>query len=232
MTNPRLSRSLPDTPPAPPVRIVHLGLGNFHRAHQAWYTARAGDAVAVGHRRLHRPPRRRGRRRWRPRTVSTRLITRQVDGDEFEVIGSVAAVHPSTEHQTYLDYLARPEVTMITITVTEAGYLRGAGRAPRRRFRTIRRRGPDRGRDRAGGLAARQAGRRSARPPEQRSRADHDPVVRQLAGERRRHLRSRPGPGPSSSIRTCSVGSRTTSTSPPPWWTGSLPSPPTPTETP
>ena len=28
---------------APPVRLVHLGLGNFFRAHQAWYTDRAGD---------------------------------------------------------------------------------------------------------------------------------------------------------------------------------------------
>ena len=24
-------------------RILHLGVGNFHRAHQAWYTAHAGD---------------------------------------------------------------------------------------------------------------------------------------------------------------------------------------------
>ena len=29
---------------APPVRLVHLGLGNFFRAHQAWYTDRAPDA--------------------------------------------------------------------------------------------------------------------------------------------------------------------------------------------
>ena len=45
---PRLSRSLPDTPAAAPVRIVHLGLGNFHRAHQAWYTANAGDGADWG----------------------------------------------------------------------------------------------------------------------------------------------------------------------------------------
>ena len=45
---PRLSRALPGTPPAAPVRIVHLGLGNFHRAHQAWYTAHAGDAADWG----------------------------------------------------------------------------------------------------------------------------------------------------------------------------------------
>jgi fructuronate reductase len=27
-----------------PVRIVHLGLGGFFRAHQAWYTGAASDA--------------------------------------------------------------------------------------------------------------------------------------------------------------------------------------------
>ena len=29
--------------PEPPVRIVHLGIGAFARAHQAWYTAHASD---------------------------------------------------------------------------------------------------------------------------------------------------------------------------------------------
>lgn len=29
-------------------RIVHLGLGNFHRAHQAWYTFKAGDWKITG----------------------------------------------------------------------------------------------------------------------------------------------------------------------------------------
>jgi fructuronate reductase len=45
---PRLSRRLSGMPDAPPVRMVHLGLGNFHRAHQAWYTANAPDAVDWG----------------------------------------------------------------------------------------------------------------------------------------------------------------------------------------
>ena len=34
--------------PAAPVRIVHLGLGNFFRAHAAWYTDRAPDADEWG----------------------------------------------------------------------------------------------------------------------------------------------------------------------------------------
>ena len=45
---PRLSRSLPDMPPAAPVRMVHLGVGNFTRAHQAWYTTHSPDADQWG----------------------------------------------------------------------------------------------------------------------------------------------------------------------------------------
>ena len=37
---------LPDV--IPPVRIVHIGLGAFHRAHQAWYTAQADEAGEWG----------------------------------------------------------------------------------------------------------------------------------------------------------------------------------------
>ena len=33
---------------APPVRHVHLGLGNFFRAHQAWYSSHAQDAAEWG----------------------------------------------------------------------------------------------------------------------------------------------------------------------------------------
>jgi len=36
----------------------------------------------------------------------------------------VSAVHGAAEHDAYLDYLSRPEVAILTITVTEAGYLR------------------------------------------------------------------------------------------------------------
>ena len=44
----RLSREAGDGRPAAPVRIAHLGLGNFFRAHQAWYTEHAPDAADWG----------------------------------------------------------------------------------------------------------------------------------------------------------------------------------------
>ena len=111
-------------PAAAPVRIVHLGLGNFHRAHQAWYTANAPDAADWGIAAFT------GRRPdtaddLGPQDGLYTLITRGAEGDAFEVLGTVAAVHPATDHEAYLELLRRPEVAVVTITVTEAGYLRG-----------------------------------------------------------------------------------------------------------
>jgi fructuronate reductase len=122
---PRLSRSLPDTPVAAPVRIVHLGVGNFHRAHQAWYTANSPDADQWGIAAFT------GRRTdmadaLGPQDGLYTLITRSGEGDSFELIGALSAVHGAVEHETYLDYLSRAEVAIITITVTEAAYLRSA----------------------------------------------------------------------------------------------------------
>ncbi|HJV13886.1 MAG TPA: mannitol dehydrogenase family protein [Propionibacteriaceae bacterium] len=122
---PRLSRSLPDTPEAAPVRIVHLGVGNFHRAHQAWYTSHSPDAGDWGIAAFT------GRRTdmadaLRPQDCLYTLITRSAEGDSLELVGALSSVHAAAEHETYLDYLSRPELAIVTITVTEAGYLRGA----------------------------------------------------------------------------------------------------------
>jgi len=122
---PRLSRSLTDMPPAAPVRMVHLGVGNFTRAHQAWYTSHSPDADQWGIAGFT------GRRRdtadaLAPQDGLYTLITRSGEGDTFELIGALSAVHAAADHEAYLDYLSRPEVALVTITVTEAAYLRGA----------------------------------------------------------------------------------------------------------
>ena len=122
---PRLSRSLPDTPAAGPVRMVHLGVGNFHRAHQAWYTNHSPDADQWGIAGFT------GRRRdtadaLAPQDGLYTLITRSAEGDTFELIGALSTVHAAADHEAYLDYLSRGEVAIVSITVTEAAYLRGA----------------------------------------------------------------------------------------------------------
>lgn len=113
---------MPGMPEAPPVRMVHLGIGNFHRAHQAWYTARAPDAAGWGIAGFtsRRPDM---AEQLGPQDGLYTLITRGATGDDFMLIGTLAGVHPSTDHEAYLDYLRRSEVAVITITVTEVGYL-------------------------------------------------------------------------------------------------------------
>jgi mannitol-1-phosphate/altronate dehydrogenase len=108
-------------PEAPPVRMVHLGIGNFHRAHQAWYTARAPDSAGWGIAGFtsRRPDM---AEQLGPQDGLYTLITRGATGDDLMLIGALAAVHPSTDHGAYLDYLRRSGVAVITITVTEVGY--------------------------------------------------------------------------------------------------------------
>jgi fructuronate reductase len=113
-----------DGRPAAPVRHVHLGLGNFFRAHQAWYTERAPDAADWGIAAFT------GRSTALADALTAQdglytLDVRAADDDHFAVISSVSAAHPAADHARWLGYLASPDVQVVTLTVTEAGYLRG-----------------------------------------------------------------------------------------------------------
>jgi fructuronate reductase len=120
-----LSRGAGDSRPAAPVALVHLGLGNFFRAHQAWYTEHAPDAAEWGIAAFT------GRSGGLAESMSAQdglytLITRAADDDRFEVIGSVSRAYAADDHPAWLGHLASARVKAATITVTEAGYLRGA----------------------------------------------------------------------------------------------------------
>jgi fructuronate reductase len=122
-TLPRLSRAAAGARPAAPVRIVHLGLGNFFRAHEAWYTNRAPDADGWGIAAFT------GRSAaladdLAPQDGLYTLLTRSADADSHEVVASLVHVHAPEDHAVWLDYLRRPEVAVVSLTVTEAGYRR------------------------------------------------------------------------------------------------------------
>ncbi len=120
---------------APGVRAVHLGLGSFFRAHQAWYTDRAGDGAGDGEGGQAGP--------WGIAAVTGRrpdladaltaqdglytLVTRGADGDRFDVVRSVVRAHAAADTDAWLTLLADPAVRVVTTTVTEAGYHRRAG---------------------------------------------------------------------------------------------------------
>jgi fructuronate reductase len=122
---PRLSRAVMGRGPAAPVRIAHLGLGGFSRAHQAWYTAHAPDGSAWGIAGFT------GRspelaQRLAPQDGLYTLVTRGDQGPTYDVIDSLSEVHAASDHQAWLELLARPALAIVTLTVTEAGYCRDA----------------------------------------------------------------------------------------------------------
>jgi len=123
---PRLSRAAGHGRAAAPVRVVHLGLGNFFRAHQCWYTDHAPDAADWGIAAFT------GRGSG-PLVddLTTQdglytLVSRGGDRDRFEIIASLSKAHLATDHDAWLGYFTAPALSAVTITVTEAGYLRGA----------------------------------------------------------------------------------------------------------
>ena len=116
-----LSRRIGEAAAPAPVRIVHLGLGHFFRAHQAWYTAHAADAAQWGIAAFT------GRSAASAEALNRQdglftLVERGPDTDRIEVIGSVVeAVAGHDVHR--LETLARDAlVAVITLTVTESGY--------------------------------------------------------------------------------------------------------------
>lgn len=107
--------------PRRPVRIVHIGLGRFFRAHQAWYTHHATDAADWGIAAFTvRSARAAGE--LAARGFSYPLVVRGPDGDTEERIDSVVAAHDGADVEALRRYLASPEVAVVTLTVTEGGY--------------------------------------------------------------------------------------------------------------
>lgn len=108
-----------------PSRIVHLGLGNFFRAHQCWYTEHSPDAADWG---IVAFTGRRGSDLVGELTRQDGLYTlvaRGNDRDRFEIVGSLSRAHAARESEAWLRAMAAPELAAVTVTVTEAGYLRG-----------------------------------------------------------------------------------------------------------
>ena len=117
---PVLDRGLKRLPKAP-VRIVHLGLGAFHRSHQAWYTEHAGDAAEWGIAAFT------GRRPDAAEALSAQdclytLVERSAGGDSFEVIGSIVEAVDGADTARLCELVAAAQTAVVTLTITEAAY--------------------------------------------------------------------------------------------------------------
>ncbi len=124
MSGPLLTRHGNPEWTAAPARMLHVGLGSFFRAHQAWYTDRASD-----------------RHEWGIAAFSGRsadlaarlaaqdglytLTTRHADHDETAVVASVVAAHAGSDLGAWRRCWSSPSVEVVTLTVTEAAYRQG-----------------------------------------------------------------------------------------------------------
>lgn len=105
---------------APP-RIVHIGLGAFHRAHQAWYTAHADDAAEWGIVAFT------GRSPKAADTLASQggvytLIERAADRDRAELIPSIVEARDGADVARLRELFSAPETAIVTLTVTETAY--------------------------------------------------------------------------------------------------------------
>jgi fructuronate reductase len=127
-----LSRTAPGTSVAPPIRAVHLGLGAFFRAHQARYTQLAGQAEGAEPWGIAAFT---GRRPDAALPLAAQdglyhLLERAAEGDNAELVDSLAAALPGDDTAGWARLLAAPTTSLVTITVTEAGYRRDVNGEP------------------------------------------------------------------------------------------------------
>ena len=104
--------------------IVHLGIGAFHRAHQAYYTDQVlekdgGDWAICGVS-LKRPE---VRDQMVPQDGLYSLVEQDASGNPIKIIGAVKEVLFAPEDPgTVLKIMASPDTRVVSLTVTEKGY--------------------------------------------------------------------------------------------------------------
>ncbi len=104
-----------------PVRSVHLGLGAFFRAHQAWYTNEVDAAGEWGiSAYTGRSPR--AAEELAAQECLYTLIVRGAEGDDAQVMSVISEARAAGDLEALCEDLRSPDVSLVTLTVTEAGY--------------------------------------------------------------------------------------------------------------
>ena len=107
--------------------IVHIGLGNFHRAHQAWYLHRLFDEglchdwaiIGAG----VRPNDAAQREKLLAQDCLTSLIELDPAGKSAEIVGSIVDYIPvAKDNAALISRMTEPDIRIVSLTVTEGGY--------------------------------------------------------------------------------------------------------------
>jgi mannitol 2-dehydrogenase len=106
--------------------IVHFGVGNFHRSHQAVYLDalfnlgldRDWAIVGAG----IRPADEEMRRKLAAQEHLTTVVEQEADNLQARVIGSMIDFLPVGDANAIIRTLADPAIRIVSLTVTEGGY--------------------------------------------------------------------------------------------------------------
>ncbi|MCB1388452.1 MAG: mannitol dehydrogenase family protein [Rhodobacteraceae bacterium] len=106
--------------------ILHFGVGNFHRAHQAMYLDRlfnsgqsldwalVGAGVFEGERK--------GRAILAAQDWLTTLVEQEADRSEARVLGSMIDYVEPADAAAIVARMSRPDIRIVSLTITEGGY--------------------------------------------------------------------------------------------------------------
>jgi mannitol 2-dehydrogenase len=106
--------------------IVHIGVGNFHRAHQAVYlddlfnagSDRDWAVIGAGVRDADKLVREKlGAQDW-----LTTIVEQEANASQARVVGPMIDFVNPGDGAALLDVLARPEIRIVSLTITEGGY--------------------------------------------------------------------------------------------------------------
>ncbi|TLM78217.1 mannitol dehydrogenase family protein [Microbulbifer harenosus] len=135
MSQERLNNSLLENLPAEVIKpaydrsevttgIVHLGIGAFHRAHQAWYTENRIAAGETSWGIVGASLRSAGvRDQLVPQNGLYSVVEKSNAGTKVQIVGAVSDVLVGPESpQQLLELLAQESVRIVSLTITEKGY--------------------------------------------------------------------------------------------------------------
>src|SRR5919109_4952612 len=113
-------------------RILHLGVGGFHRAHMALYTdevAAAGGDWGIAGAGLLDTDRRMADVLEAQDCLYT-LIERDSDGSRPRVVGSIVDfTYAADDPHVFVQRVADPQLAILSLTITEGGYSLANGNA-------------------------------------------------------------------------------------------------------
>jgi len=121
LTRSSLSQMNKQSSKVPEQRIVHIGLGAFHRAHQAWYTATSDPEQLWGILAFT------GRSPEAAELLQAQdglftLIVRDSLGDSFQIVDSIVEAADGNDQDRFVEAITSSETSIVTLTITEAGY--------------------------------------------------------------------------------------------------------------